>query len=64
MLAIIPDFMKGTHVGHEAVTMARARKITITSEDDLIAHMDGEMLCTEGHHIAFELLPGRLPVRS
>ena len=64
MLAIIPEFMKGTHVGHGAVTMARARKITITSEDDLIAHMDGEMLCTEGHHIVFEILPGRLLVRS
>ena len=64
MLGLIPHFMKGTHVGREPVTMARAKRVTISSPDDLVAHVDGEVLCTEGHHIECEILPQRLRVRS
>jgi diacylglycerol kinase (ATP) len=64
MLGLIPHFMKGTHVSREPVTMAQARKITITSPDNLVAHADGEMLCTEGHRIECEILPQRLRVWS
>jgi YegS/Rv2252/BmrU family lipid kinase len=63
MLGIIPHFMKGTHVGRKTITMARARRVTISSPDDLIAHVDGEMLCTDAHRIEFDILPRRLPVR-
>jgi diacylglycerol kinase (ATP) len=62
MLAVIPDFMKGTHVGHKKITMLQTRKVTISSPDDLIAHADGEMLCTEAHRLEFEILPRRLRV--
>ena len=63
MLGLIPHFMKGTHVGHEPVTMARAQRLTISSPDNLVAHMDGEILCTDAHRIVCEILPGRLRVR-
>jgi diacylglycerol kinase (ATP) len=63
MLALIPHFMKGTHTDREPVTMARAHRITISSTDNLVAHMDGEVLCTDAHHIAFEIFSRRLPVR-
>jgi diacylglycerol kinase family enzyme len=63
MLGLVPHFMKGTHVGREPVTMARARRVTISSPDDLVAHMDGEVLCTDAHRIACEILPGQLKVR-
>ncbi len=63
MLGLVPHFMKGTHVGREPITMARARRVTISSPDDLVAHMDGEVLCTDGHRIEFEILPLRLRVR-
>lgn len=62
MLALVPHFMKGTHVDREPVTMDRARRITLTSPDELIAHADGEMLCTAAHRIDFEILPRRLRV--
>lgn len=62
MLGLVPHFMKGTHVGREPITMARARRVTISSPDDLVAHMDGEILCTDGHRIEFEILPRRLRV--
>jgi diacylglycerol kinase family enzyme len=63
MLGLVPHFMNGTHVDHEPVTMGRAQQVTISSPDDLVAHVDGEMLCTDAHRIEFELLPGRLRVR-
>jgi diacylglycerol kinase (ATP) len=63
MLGLIPHFMKGTHVDREPVTMARARRVVVSSPDDLIAHADGEILCTAGHRLAFEILPRRLRVR-
>ena len=62
-LGLIPHFMKGTHVDQEPVTMARARRVTISSSDDLVAHVDGEVLCTDGHEIECEILPRRLRVR-
>jgi len=63
MLSLVPHFMNGSHVGHKAVTMARARRVTISSPDDLVAHMDGEVLCTDAHQIECEVLPQRLRVQ-
>ena len=63
MLGLVPHFMKGTHVDREPVTMARARRVSISSPDDLVAHVDGEILCTDAHRIEFEILPGRLRVQ-
>jgi diacylglycerol kinase family enzyme len=63
MLSLIPHFMNGAHIGREPITMIRARQVTITSPDNLIAHADGEMLCTDAHRIEFKILPQRLRVR-
>jgi diacylglycerol kinase (ATP) len=62
MLSLVPHFMDGTHVDREPVTMARTKHIVISSPDNLIAHMDGEMLCTEAHRLEFDVLPQRLRV--
>jgi diacylglycerol kinase (ATP) len=62
MLGLIPHFLQGTHVDKEPVTMTRARCVTISSPDDLVAHVDGEVLCTDGHQIRCEILPRRLRV--
>ncbi|MGD9144101.1 MAG: diacylglycerol kinase family lipid kinase [Anaerolineae bacterium] len=64
MLGLVPHFMQGTHVDKEPVTMIRARRVTISSPDDLVAHVDGEVLCTDGHQITCEILPRRLRVWS
>ena len=63
MLRLVPQFLKGSHVDHRAVTMTRARRVVISSEKDLVAHADGEVLCTAGHRLEFEILPQRLRVR-
>lgn len=61
-LGLIPHFIQGTHVNKEPVTMARAKRVTISSPDDLVVHVDGEVLCTDGHQIECEVLPRRLRV--
>jgi diacylglycerol kinase family enzyme len=63
MLGLVPHFMNGTHVDREPVTMTRARRVTISSPDDLVAHFDGEMLCSNAHRIEFEIIPQQLQVR-
>jgi diacylglycerol kinase (ATP) len=63
MLGLIPHFMNGTAGDHEAVTMLRASRVRVTSPDELIAHVDGEMLCTEAHEIECEVIPRSLRVR-
>lgn len=62
MLALVPKALQGTHTTAEPVQMTRARKITITSDDPLPVHADGEILYTDANHLAVELLPARLEV--
>lgn len=62
MLALVPKAMQGTHITAESVRMTRARKITITSADPLPVHADGEILYTDAHELAVELLPAALDV--
>jgi len=61
-LSLVSRFMDGSHTNHKAVTMVRAKRLVITSPDNLVAHVDGEMLCTEAHRLTFEILPRRLRV--
>ncbi len=62
MLGFVPRFMNGSHVGQKAVTMARTESAVVTSPDPLIAHTDGEVLCTAAHRLAFDVLPQKLRV--
>ncbi len=62
MLALVPRFIDGSHAGRDSVVMAQTSHVRITSPDFLVAHMDGEMLCTEAHRLDFSILPGRLRV--
>ncbi len=62
MLGLVPRFINGSHVNYDAVTMARTAHLLVTSPDNLIAHVDGEILCTEAHRLEFSILPHRLKV--
>jgi diacylglycerol kinase family enzyme len=62
ILGMVPRFMNGTHVDHPSVTMLRTRRVTISSPDPLIAHADGELLCTDGHHIECQIAARRVRV--
>ena len=63
ILALIPQFMKGTQVAHPAVKVARAQRIVVTAVQGVLpAHGDGETLCTEGHELTMDLLPRQIEV--
>lgn len=62
MLRLIPHFLRGTHVNLDPITMAQTEGVTVTSPDGLVAHVDGEILCTDAREIQCEILPGVLKV--
>jgi len=62
ILRLIPCVMKGTHIDKKPVTMVRTRYVRVTSKAELVAHIDGEVLCTDVHQLEFEILPRRLRV--
>lgn len=62
ILRLLPHFLKGTHVNLDPITMIQARQVSISSPDGLIAHVDGEVLCTNAPWIKCEILPGALHV--
>lgn len=63
ILGLIPKFMKGSQFGHPAVQLLHARKISVTAvKGTLPAHSDGETLCTAGHFLEMEILPGALEI--
>lgn len=63
MFGLVPRFMNGTHVRHKSVSVTRAKQVSVSSPDDLIAHVDGEILCTDAHELEFTVYPQRLKVR-
>ncbi|MBI2844910.1 MAG: diacylglycerol kinase family lipid kinase [Chloroflexi bacterium] len=62
ILQLLPQVIKGTHIDKEPVTMARARRVVIESEDPLPVHADGEIVATAAHRLEMELQAGRLQV--
>jgi len=62
MLRLLPHFLRGTHTELDPVTMARAAVVEVSSPDGLVAHVDGEVLCTDAREIRCEILPGALEV--
>jgi YegS/Rv2252/BmrU family lipid kinase len=62
ILTLIPHVIRGTHVDKPPVTMLQARKIVVTSDDDLPSHVDGEIFTTDAHRLEMEILPRRLRV--
>ncbi|MBI1800894.1 MAG: hypothetical protein HYR71_04615 [Chloroflexi bacterium] len=63
IVMLTPKVMRGAHVGDPLVKMARARRITIKSEEPLPVHADGELLADAyQHEIVAEVLPQKLEV--
>jgi len=62
MLALVPRFLKGTHVGQHDVTILRTKRIAVISQDSLSAHADGELVCTDARRIECEIRPQKVRV--
>jgi len=56
MLAMVPRFMKGTHVSDPRVRITRHREITVRSPDPLVLHLDGEIVCDTAHEVHIKML--------
>jgi YegS/Rv2252/BmrU family lipid kinase len=57
MLALVPRFLKGTHLSHERISLYQGKRVVVTSDDPLYFHVDGEMLADEAHRIEIEMIP-------
>ncbi|MHB1338385.1 MAG: diacylglycerol/lipid kinase family protein [Bellilinea sp.] len=65
-LGILPlaiKFFSGSQGAHPAVRMVRSRTVSVRAiEGSIPAHADGETICTAGHELTIELVPGALEV--
>ncbi len=65
ILPLAAKFLNGTQKEHQAVRMARARRVTIRAiEGSIPAHADGETICTAGNELVIDLFPGAIQVIS
>ncbi len=62
LLSLLPKTLKGRHIYHPLVTMARSDLVEVLVEAGIPGHIDGETLCVAGHRFKFEILPGVLRV--
>ena len=62
MLALLPRFLKGTHLDQPEVTTLRCDRIEITSSDGLFAHADGELISTDAGRIVCETISSKIRV--
>ncbi len=63
VLRLMPRFMKGTQGSHPAITMERAKRVSIIAvEGSLPAHADGETICTAGERLDIEILPAQVDI--
>jgi YegS/Rv2252/BmrU family lipid kinase len=60
MLAMVPRFLKGTHVSHPAISIRTMREMSVSSEDPLYVHVDGEILAEYAHQIDIQIVPQSL----
>ncbi|NOZ50989.1 MAG: diacylglycerol kinase family lipid kinase [Chloroflexi bacterium] len=62
MLRMIPQFMKGQHLDHPKVTMARSHKVHFSCQQGFPAQLDGEMVGLSVKDMQIEIIPQRLRV--
>jgi len=59
-LGLLPKIFSGKHKGHAKVEFFRGKRITITSESELLVNVDGDI--SGALPATFEVLPGALLV--
>jgi YegS/Rv2252/BmrU family lipid kinase len=62
LLNLLPKTLKGMHIHHPRVTMARSDVVEVLVGQGIPGHIDGETLCVAGRQFKFEILPGALRV--
>lgn len=65
MFRLVPEFMKGTHMRFQQISMGEFQKLSISSDQPLYIHADGEIFTSFGSNlkkVSFEILPQALKV--
>lgn len=62
IMRLVPKIMRGTHIDDPVVSMYRACRVVIESDEPLVVEADGEIPYIEAHRLEIENLPGRLRV--
>ncbi len=62
VLNLLPRTINGSHVRQKSVVTERSDSITVHVPSGSPAHIDGEVLCTNGKEFIFDILPGKLQV--
>ncbi|MBN1219014.1 MAG: diacylglycerol kinase family lipid kinase [Anaerolineae bacterium] len=62
LLNLLPKTLNGTHIHHRAITMDRSSRVEVLVENGIPGHIDGEILCIDGHRFEFEIIPRALQV--
>ena len=62
ILRLLPKIMRGTHTSEPVVSMYRARRVLIESEEPLIVETDGEIPFLETHRLELSILHKKLRV--
>ena len=62
VLGLMPKILKGRHDGHPAVRMGRTTELSIEVPLGVPAHIDGEILASNGRKFTFGLHPGFIEV--
>jgi diacylglycerol kinase (ATP) len=62
VLKLLPKSLHGTHIYDSAITIAQTTRLEVVVEAGVPAHVDGEILCINGRHFEFEILPQALQV--
>ncbi len=60
VFTILPRVLWGGHINLPDVQMSRAKHVIIDSADDLQAHLEGEIIDLDRHHLEITLIPGCL----
>ena len=65
MFRLIPEFMKGTHMGFPQIKMGTCKTMSVRANRPLYIHADGEVFTSFGSNLkglSFEILPNALRV--
>ena len=62
VLNLLPRTINGSHIRQKSVVTERSDSVIIRVPSGSPAHIDGEVLCTNGKEFIFDILPGKLKV--
>jgi YegS/Rv2252/BmrU family lipid kinase len=64
ILQLVPKILRGSHAGDPRLQLVRAKRVSVESDEALLAEADGEIAFEDVRRFQVDLLPGALAVFS